>query len=131
MKTKVFTILDSKASVYGVPFFLQNEAVAVRMFTDLTNDPKSQIAQHPEDYTLYEIGAYEDANALLIPNDKPRPVILASSLVRLPNPDANSNLDQLKMFEKNTQKKLDLNGSKTDFGAGRTTEGKFIPGGKS
>lgn len=60
MKTCVYSVFDSKAAVYGVPFFMPKDAMAVRAFTDLANDPNSTVAKHPEDYTLFKIGEYDD-----------------------------------------------------------------------
>ena len=58
-----FSIYDSKAKNYHIPYNLKNEAVAVREFADIVNDPKSSIYKHPEDYTLFKIGTWDDHDA--------------------------------------------------------------------
>jgi len=63
MKHKVFTIYDSKARAYLVPFFLHEEGMAIRVFADCVNDKTHQFGKHPEDYTLFIIGTWEDEKA--------------------------------------------------------------------
>lgn len=63
MLFKMFTVYDSAAGAYVAPFFLAATGQALRQFTDAVNDPASSLCQHPEDYTLYEIGTYEDTHA--------------------------------------------------------------------
>lgn len=54
-----FAVFDVKAASYGTPMFMSNEGLAVRGFSDACKDPKSALAQHPGDYSLYKIGTYE------------------------------------------------------------------------
>lgn len=62
MKIKLFCIHDVKAEAYLPPFHLNNEAMAIRTFADTVNDSKHPFSLHPEDYTLFELGSYEDDN---------------------------------------------------------------------
>ncbi|AXL14692.1 nonstructural protein [Microviridae sp.] len=62
---KMFTVYDSKANAYLQPFFLKSAGEAVRAFTDSCNDPKTAFCRHPEDFTLFEIGTYDDSTALV------------------------------------------------------------------
>lgn len=61
MITKAFSIYDSKALHFGVPFFMSSVGGAVRAFSDLCNDPQTMISRHPGDYVLYELGSFDDA----------------------------------------------------------------------
>jgi len=63
----MFAIYDSKAATYNAPFCFGATGQAVRAFADLANDRDSNIAKHPEDYFLYEVGTYDDAVALVEP----------------------------------------------------------------
>lgn len=65
MKYKVFTVYDSKAEAYLVPFFMQNENMAIRSFTDSLKSPETPFHRHPQDYTLFHIGEYSDREGLL------------------------------------------------------------------
>ena len=60
MILQVFSIHDSKAAAYLAPFFQPTSALAVRMFTDAANDPESNICRHPEDFTLFHMGSYDN-----------------------------------------------------------------------
>lgn len=71
MKFKIFAIFDNKAKCYSTPFFLSEEGQAVRHFTDMANDPDHSIGKHPEDYTLFRIGAYADNTAAIEPSEIP------------------------------------------------------------
>lgn len=63
MKTKVFSIYDSKAQMFNLPFFMVTTPAALRSFSDLVNDPQTMINKHPGDFVLYEIGEYDDSTA--------------------------------------------------------------------
>lgn len=56
----VYSIYDSKAEAYLPPFILPKKAMAVRAFTDCVNSPTHQFGQNPEDYTLFELGSFDD-----------------------------------------------------------------------
>lgn len=60
MKIKMFVVHDSKACVYGTPMFIQSVGSAIRSFSDIANDPGSVVCKHPTDFTLFEIGLYDD-----------------------------------------------------------------------
>ncbi len=63
MKTQIFVIYDNKADAYLPPWFVTTNAMAVRAFSDCVNDPKHNFGMHPEDYTLFKIGVFDNANA--------------------------------------------------------------------
>lgn len=63
MILKIFTVYDSKAEAYLQPFYMQSKGAAVRAFADSCNDPQSQFFKHPEDFTLFELGEYDDSTA--------------------------------------------------------------------
>lgn len=62
MKLKVFSVFDSKAAFFGNPFFDQREASAIRSFGDAvkSNDPMNGFAKHPEDYSLFMLGEFDN-----------------------------------------------------------------------
>lgn len=63
MKTKVFSLYDAKAKMFGVPFYMQTVGLAIRALQDLTNDKNTLVNRHPSDFTLYEIGEFDDSDA--------------------------------------------------------------------
>lgn len=65
MILKVFAIHDHKAEAFLQPFFSNSIGNALRAFGDAVNDEKYPFYKHPEDYSVYEIGSYDDSVALL------------------------------------------------------------------
>lgn len=64
MKLYVFTVYDSAAEVFMHPFYMQSRATAIRAFRDTIERPDHQFAKHPADFTLMEIGTYDDSTGL-------------------------------------------------------------------
>jgi len=60
MISKVFSIYDSKAELYMKPFHMATKGQAIRGFADLANDESTDVGKHPQDFTLFEIGEYDD-----------------------------------------------------------------------
>lgn len=81
MKTKVFALFDLKAAVYGTPFFMQNDSMAIRSFSDLVNDKQTMVNHHPEDFILHGIGQFDDEKGVL-EGMTPWVVATAASLVK-------------------------------------------------
>lgn len=63
MKYKIYTVYDSKVEAYLQPFFLRANGEALRAFVELANDKSKSVGQNPEDFTLFEIGVYDDTSA--------------------------------------------------------------------
>lgn len=63
MINKMFVVFDCKAEAYLQPFFMQASGQAIRAWIDLVNDKTTQFSKHPEDYTLFELGTYDDSCA--------------------------------------------------------------------
>lgn len=63
MRMLVFSVYDTKSECYMPPFYLTTVGQAVRAFVDCVNDPKHQFSRHPADYTLFELGYFDDALA--------------------------------------------------------------------
>lgn len=57
MNNKLFQMYDTVAKgPIGPIFAIKSEAAAIRMFRDGLTDEKSNLATHPEDYELHQIG---------------------------------------------------------------------------
>lgn len=56
----IFSIYDSKAQVYGTPWFQPSDIVAIRTFKMEVNRPDhaNTVYQNPEDFTLYALGEF-------------------------------------------------------------------------
>ncbi len=71
MIIKVFTVYDSKAEAYLQPFYSQSKGSAIRSFQEAVNDPKSNIGKYPADFTLFELGSFDDSNCRFVLNSTP------------------------------------------------------------
>lgn len=82
-KYKVLAIRDRAVDGYMRPMFVPSVGAAVRLFTDALNDnsKESAIAQHPEDYDLYELGEFDDGSGMFT-TGVPRQVAVGKDLVR-------------------------------------------------
>lgn len=78
MVIKVFSIFDEKAQVFSNPFFMPHTGMATRAFSDLVNDGQSNVAKHPSDFKLYQIGEFDDVAGLL--TAVPQPVFVNSAI---------------------------------------------------
>lgn len=65
MKLNIYSIFDSASGLYSRPFFTQSDAEAIRSFSDIAQDADHPIGKHPEDYTLFRIGTFDDNSALI------------------------------------------------------------------
>ena len=71
MKLLVFSVFDSKAEIFGQPMFFPAKGLAIRAFDDECNRKESQIHAHAEDFTLFQIGEFDQDKGLLIPLTTP------------------------------------------------------------
>ena len=66
MKTFVYCIYDEKAGAFLRPFFMPTMAAARRAVATLVNGEDDHIFKtNPHDFTLFEIGTYDDNDGLI------------------------------------------------------------------
>ena len=65
MKLNAYTIYDVASGTYMRPFFTPADGQAIRGFKDISTDASHEVGKHPEDYTLYRIGAFNDVTGKL------------------------------------------------------------------
>lgn len=80
MISAMFAIFDQKSKAYMQPFFAQSAGCAARSFAVAVNDPTTMLSKHPEDFSLWEIGVFDDDNAHLHSHSPLKSVCLAISL---------------------------------------------------
>lgn len=61
MKLEIFAIFDSKAAAYMQPMFVLTKAMVIRDFTDAARGDNA-IGKHPEDFTLFHLGTFDDSD---------------------------------------------------------------------
>lgn len=62
---KVFAIFDVKSAQYLNPVFMLTPGEAIRAFSDLLANGNNPIAQHPEDYSMHELGTWDPSTGKL------------------------------------------------------------------
>lgn len=66
MKLNIYAVHDNKVKAYGTPFFQITDGQAIRAFQDNVNSTtESQITKHPEDFTLFKLGEYDDQTGII------------------------------------------------------------------
>ena len=80
MITNLYVIFDTCAAVAERPFVMRTDGEALRMFSDLSIRDGSQIAEHPEHYTLFRLGTYDD-NKMQINPEPPAALATAVEMV--------------------------------------------------
>jgi len=74
MEHKIFSIYDQKAYAYLPPFTLPHADMAERTFMDCINSSDHAFGRNPADYTLFELGTYDDNKALITPYEVVRTI---------------------------------------------------------
>lgn len=77
---KIYSVYDAKAETFTPPFFQHREGMALRTFKDCICDKGHTFGMHPEDYTLFDLGEYDDETGT-ITQDKISSVALGLTLL--------------------------------------------------
>lgn len=64
MLHKVYAIYDSGVSTWMKPIFAKNNGEILRSFMEACNDVNTQFSKYPSDYTLFELGTFDDDKCL-------------------------------------------------------------------
>lgn len=67
MILKVFSVYDCKVQAYMPPFYCRTTGEALRTWESSCNDGQSMMYKHPGDYTLFEIGSFDELSGNLVP----------------------------------------------------------------
>ena len=63
MKTNMYALFDSAAKTFLQPMYVLNDGIAIRAIMDIVNsEEKNNVNQHPEQFTLFHIGSWDDNN---------------------------------------------------------------------
>jgi hypothetical protein len=94
MNLNVYAIYDKLQQTFMTPMFQHNDGTMLRMIQQAVNDKESYIYKNPQDYSIYQIGEWND-NGELKGLENNRKVVEAVELV-----DKKERIDenQLDMF---------------------------------
>ena len=81
MRLEIYSVFDEAAKAFGTPFFMQNDMMAARAFSDLANDANSTVFKHPSDYKLYKIGVFNDETASIESTEVPELIAHADNAI--------------------------------------------------
>lgn len=64
----IVSVKDTAAQAFGRPIFVPTIGVAIRSFRDEINRPDSNedLAKHPSDFELYELGSFDDSTGQVV-----------------------------------------------------------------
>lgn len=62
MVLKVFSVYDSKVGLFMQPFFFSSNGQALRAWETTVNDPQTMFKRYPNDFTLYELGSFDETS---------------------------------------------------------------------
>lgn len=89
MILKVFSIYDTKTEHFAQPFFQQTTGECIRSFTELSNDANTMPGKHPGDFSLMELGSYDDLTGTFTNLIAPLNLGLATQYKRAPESQDN------------------------------------------
>ena len=75
---RIYAVYDVKAKAYAQPFFMKETGQAIRGFKQVVNDPQTEIYKNPEDFSLFQLGEYDEETGGISPLTSP--VSLAHAL---------------------------------------------------
>lgn len=70
MNVSMYTYYDKKAGFYNIPFYAQNDDIAVRNATIFANQKDNAILA--EDLELYCVGSFDSESGVIVAFNKPR-----------------------------------------------------------
>lgn len=71
---KIFTVYDAKAEAYLQPFFSSTDGTAMRAFQAAATDAEHDFGKFAEDYTLFEIGQWDETEGSITMLDAKKPL---------------------------------------------------------
>lgn len=66
MLQRLCVLHDSAVGAYLQPFFVSSRGAAERGMFDLLADKESNVAKHPGDFTLFELGTWDQEKGLIV-----------------------------------------------------------------
>lgn len=70
MRHFIYSIFDTASGIYMRPFTMASDGQVLRMFKDIACDADHDIGKHPEDYSVFRIGEYDDNTGEIKPEIK-------------------------------------------------------------
>lgn len=81
MKLKMVCVMDIAVGAFGQPFSVRSIGEATRGFMDEVSKSDSQLRLHPEDFSLYDVGEFDQDTGILTGKDVPERICRARDFV--------------------------------------------------
>ena len=66
MRLFMYCVFDSASGVYDRPWVAQSDGSAIRSFGDIACDAEHPIGKHPEYYSLFRVGEFDDNTGVIV-----------------------------------------------------------------
>lgn len=80
MLSQVMSVRDAKTDIFSQPMFFVTKGVAIRAFMDEVQRQGSDVAKHPEDFSLWYLGVFDDQSGAFQGLPAPERLTLAIDL---------------------------------------------------
>ena len=100
MKTQLYSIYDTASGIYDKVVFAPSDGIVTREFQDLCTSADHPYGQHPEDYSLFRLGSFDNLTGT-VTDEKNECLATGLELVAL---SRNVNRDNIEQFKTNTDK---------------------------
>jgi hypothetical protein len=60
MRMNVYSVFDRASGVYDRPWCAHSDQAACRSFSDVACDADHPVGKHPDDFTLFRVGTWND-----------------------------------------------------------------------
>jgi len=94
MLLNIYSVFDTAAAIYQRPFVGKSHGEVTRSFTDVCKDANHEIGKHPEDYTLFCLGTFNDGTGEVI-GLAPEKVATALELIAATRQVNRDNIEEL------------------------------------
>lgn len=84
-----YSLLDNKTGHFSTPFFFNHRGHAIRACIEIGSQPDTTVGRHPADFTLCEVGVFDDQTGRFTTEDV---VYLGTVKSFLPNLPPNQGL---------------------------------------
>ena len=80
MKFSICSVRDSKAGAFMIPFFTRNRDTGIRSVMMAMQDPSHEFYKFHDDYTLFELGVYDDDDGSFLVHPAPEVLVTGTAL---------------------------------------------------
>ncbi len=66
MKQQIYAVFDTCAGIYDSPHFANSDDIVKRQFQDIATAADNPISKHPEHYSLWRLGAWDNNSGKIV-----------------------------------------------------------------